>query len=179
MENNQTLSSAYIWRAVLSIALGLALVVWPSFTADYIIVIIGALLLLTGFVATIVYYSERGGKKQVGLGFPIGGLLYLVGGILLVAMPGVFRSILVMVLGILLIFAAADQIYILIQLSRRGMKVSPWRYLSPALIGIVGIIMVVNPQRSLETMLTVFGVTLIVYGITDLVAQVFIKRSAN
>jgi len=183
VSNKRAISGGYVWRAILSIVVGLILVIWPSFTATYIITIIGAMLLLTGIILMIAFYStgkkkdETAEKHKMGLSFPIGGLVCVVLGILLITMPMTFAKILIVVMGVLLILGSLDQIWILAAASRKkGVKVGVVYYIVPVLTLIVGIILAISPQRSLHLMLIVFGVTAIVYGLNDLVDQYLVRK---
>ena len=172
------ISGGYLWRALFSIIVGLVLVIWPSIMARYIITIIGSMLILTGIILMITAFVVSK-KSEAGSGprFPFIAALYLIGGILVVAMPSVFYSVLVVFMGVLLILASIEQIWMLVRMSRGGIKVSPGLYVVPALILVVGVVMIVNPQATLHTMLIVFGITAIVYGINDLLDQYLARKA--
>ncbi|MDR2886187.1 MAG: DUF6131 family protein [Rikenellaceae bacterium] len=169
------LPKSYIWRSILCIALGLILMIWPTFATTYIVTIIGTVLLTVGVILMIAYYSSGGGKGSYGLRFPTGALVCVVLGILLIAMPTFFAAILIVVLGLLLVLGALDQVWMLMQASKLGIVVSPWRYITPAVIFIVGIIIAVSPADAMRTMLIVFGVAAVLYGVIDLLDQALIR----
>ena len=181
MENQSALSGGYLWRAILAILVGAAMVVWPAFVARYIVMIIGAVLILVGIIVTIAYYSSSihrdAQKSRLGIGFPIAGLLYIIVGILLVTMPDTFSKIIVVVMGIVLILAAIDHLWMLVRFSRKGVRIGALRYIIPALILVIGIIMAASPREWLHAMFIVFGVAAIVYGISDIADQYLIRKA--
>lgn len=181
MENKTALSGGYLWRAIFGILVGLAMVIWPSFIARYLVMIIGAALIVVGIIVTVAYYAGSAHRdtqrRRLGMGFPIGGLLYMVVGILLVAMPDTFSKVIVIVMGIVLILAAVDHLWMLVRFARKGVRIGAVRYIIPAIILVVGIIMAASPEEWLHAMFIVFGVAAIVYGISDIADQYLIRKT--
>jgi len=181
MENTSLISFAGLWRGLLSIILGLCMVIWPSFAAQYIVVIIGSVLILAGLVMIVLYFARRRRRRDeqrlFAPGLIIAGAACLIGGIVLVSMSATFVPILIVLMGILLLLVSIDQIWMLARVSRRGVKVPVESYILPVLVFVVGVVMTANPWGSLNVMLIAFGATAIVYGITDIANQRFIKRS--
>ncbi len=168
-------ANKFYWRGIIAILTGLVLVIWPGLAINTVVTVIGALLLVMGVISLVVFYSNRG-TGDWGLGFPLFGIVTALLGILLISMPTTFAKIFIVVLGLLLVFAALDQIYLLYQASRRGFAIVPSRYIAPALILIVGVVVACNPFSSTKVVFIVFGITAILYGILDLVDQYLIRK---
>ena len=156
-----------IWRSIFAILLGLALVIWPDVALNYIVIIIGVILLLTGITTYANYYSlKRRGFDLPAL--PVESIVSLIFGLLLIIMPSVFVSILMLVLGILLVIASLGQLSGLISARRNGIDIPGVLYIFPILILIAGIVVMFNPFASAATVFIFFGITSIVYGIVNL-----------
>ena len=172
---NRKLPQSYAWRGILCIALGLVLIAWPEFTAAYIVTIIGTVLFTVGVVMMISYNRTPEEAKTYGLRFPVAGLLYVATGVLLIAMPGTFAAILMVVMGMLLVLGAVDQVWMLVQASKAGITIALWRYIVPALILITGVVVTVSPVGLMKLMLMVFGAAAVLYGVIDLMDQALIR----
>ncbi len=168
-------SKNYILRSILFVVIGLILIIWPQETTKTIIMVIGGLLLAYGIVAITSFYSSRKGDESLGLSLPVGGLVCAVVGMLLLVLPDIFATIFMIVLGLLLVLGAIDQIYMLAKASKRGVPIQGWRYVVPVLVLIAGAIIAFNPDSSTSTMLMIFGVTAVVYGLADFVNQYTIR----
>lgn len=162
-----------VFRAILSIALGVVLVIWPGTALKYIIMLIGVIFLITGLVSFIVSYKRRDERPRGLLSFSgIGSILL---GLLLVCAPSIFATIFMFILGFILVLAAVGQ-FVTLAAARQFGYVSPVSYLFPVLILIAGIIVLFDPFQSAESVFVLFGIAVIFYGVTDLLNQYTIKR---
>ena len=147
-------------RSVFAIVLGIVTVKWPDQVLGYIVSIIGIMFIATGIVALLNYFSRR--KKVISKSFsyiPVESIGSILLGLCLALMPTVFIGFLMYVLGFLLLLAGIFQI----------LTVALFFYLFPVLILITGIIILINPFDSMNTVLIVFGIAAIVYGIIDII----------
>lgn len=166
-----SLSKGYFWRGLLAIVLGLVLVIWPGLAANYAIMIIGIMLGVVGIILTTMYFTSAVRSSS----FPWG-ILYILVGILLIAMPGMFTSALVIILGLLLIVGAIDQFAMLVRANKLGFRAGIVNYIGPALILIVGILICVYSQTVFRTIIIVFGASAIAFGLIDILNQARIRR---
>ena len=156
-------------RSVFAIVLGIVTVKWPDQVLGYIVSIIGIMFIATGIVALLNYFSRR--KKVISKSFsyiPVESLGSILLGLCLALMPTVFIGFLMYVLGFLLLLAGIFQILTLASI-QRNTTVALFFYLFPVLILITGIIILINPFDSMNTVLIVFGIAAIVYGIIDII----------
>lgn len=164
-----------IFRAIFSILLGVGLVLWPDVALDYIVMLIGALFLITGLVSFAISYRAKNEEKAGGL-LSFSGIGSIILGLLLISLPSTFTKILMFVLGLLLIIAAVGQLASLSMARKFGYMSSPVSYVFPVLIFIAGLVVIIDPFSSAESIFMLFGITAIFYGITDLVGQYNINK---
>lgn len=162
-----------VYRAILSIILGLVLVIWPGTALKYIIMLIGLLFLITGLIAFII--SNRNREERQKSLIPFSGIGSMALGLLLLCLPSTFATIFMFILGFILVIAAVGQ-FVTLAAARQFGYVSPVSYLFPILILIAGIIVLFDPFTSAESVFILFGITAIFYGVTDLINQYSIRR---
>lgn len=160
-------------RAILAIIVGLVLVIWPGVALKYIIMIIGAMFLVTGLIAFVVSNRNREDHRRSLV--PFSGIGSMALGLLLLCLPSVFTTIFMFILGFILVFAAVGQ-FVSLAAARQFGVVSPVSYLFPVLILIAGIVVLFDPFKSAESVFILFGITAIFYGITDLMNQYTIRK---
>lgn len=155
--------------------LGLVMVFWPGLTTLTLVVVLGVTLIIAGISSLVVHYRMK--KK----GFPVSrqpldGWLSLLVGIVLVAMPNLFVSVMMILLGVLLAVAGIEQIVELASARRRGYAVPFFYYVVPVLILLIGFIIMFTPVASAVSFILLFGITVIVYGVVILVNQYSIRK---
>ncbi|NCE73048.1 HdeD family acid-resistance protein [Odoribacter sp. Z80] len=162
-----------VYRAVLSIILGVVLVSWPGAALKYIIMLIGLIFLLTGLISYVTTNREREVRSRYFA--PFSGIGSLILGLLLLCLPSSFLSIFMFVFGFILVVAAIGQ-FVTLAAARQFGPVSFVSYLFPVLIFVAGIVILFDPFRSAEGVVILFGVTSIFYGVTDFINQYAIRK---
>lgn len=154
-------------RTVCALVIGLVLVLWPDAAAQYIVITIGVLFLIPGFISIIAYF---GSKSEAGVSrrFPIEGVGSLLFGLWLVMMPDFFANILMFVLGFILMMGGVQQIASL-WMARRWVRVPGAFYVVPILILVAGIVALFNPNGARNTAFMIIGVSSLVYALSELV----------
>lgn len=154
-------------RTICALVIGLVLVLWPDAAAQYIVITIGVLFLIPGFISLIGYF---GAKPEPGMShrFPIEGVGSFLFGLWLVVMPGFFADILMFILGFILILGGVQQIASL-SVARRWMRVPAGFYVIPVLILIAGIVALFNPTGARNTAFIIIGVSSLIYAVSELV----------
>ncbi len=163
-----------IYRAVLSILLGIVLIIWPGAAPRFIIMLIGVIFLGTGLISFWNTYRNKKENQHSGI-YSVSIIGAVILGLLLICMPSVFVAISMFVLGIVLVFAAIGQFVTLIAARQYG-YVASVSYVFPVLILLAGIVIVFNPFKSIEGIMIMFGITSVFYGITDLINQYSINK---
>ena len=154
-----------IYRAVLAILLGLALLIWPADALKYVVMLIGIVFLAIGIIAFII--SSRNREEHQRSFAPLG--------LLLVCLPSTFATVFMFLLGFILVVAAVGQ-FVTLAAARQFGRIAPVSFLFPVLILIVGIVILFDPFSSAESVFILFGITAVFYGVTDLLNQYSIRK---
>ena len=155
-------------RNILVIALGVVIIVYPRLGPNIIIMVIGAMLALPALLALIGYYSAR---RQ---GNPLPGYIAVesvgafIMGLWLMILPSFFSAIITIALGVILFIAGIVQI---ISLARAGQArpIPAIMYIIPVIVVIAGVITFFNPFDTVNAIMIIFGISAVVYGVTDIV----------
>lgn len=153
-------------RIVCALVIGLVLVLWPNAATNYIVITIGVLFLIPGFIALVGYFATKsapGGTRR----FPVEAVGSFLFGLWLVVMPAFFADILMFILGFILILGGVQQIASLAA-ARRWMSVPGGFYVVPSLILIAGVVALFNPMGTRNAVLMVIGISSLVYAVSEL-----------
>lgn len=154
-------------RTICALVIGLVLVLWPDAAINYIVITIGVLFLIPGFIVLIGYFGTKP-EPGVSRRFPIEGVGSLLFGLWLVTMPGFFADVLMFLLGFILIMGGVQQIASL-SMARRWTPVPGGFYVIPVLILIAGIVALFNPTGARNTAFMIIGVSSLVYAVSELI----------
>lgn len=153
-------------RTVCALVIGLVLVLWPNAATNYIVITIGVLFLIPGFIALVGYFATKaapGGTRR----FPVEAVGSFLFGLWLVVMPAFFADILMFILGFILILGGVQQIASLMA-ARRWMRVPGGFYVVPSLILIAGVVALFNPMGTRNAVLMIIGISSLVYAVSEL-----------
>ena len=162
-------TSPYISSA-LAIILGSSMVAWPGMVLDSIMTFLGWFLLVLGGVP-IVYSLV----KKLPVSFM--SAVFLIAGVIILMLGGLFLSVMMWVFGIILIFAAINQFNILSVARNSGYTVQSFSYISPVVLLIVGLITIFNPFAANMALVQFFGFGVLFYGVSMLVNQLTMKKT--
>lgn len=164
-----------VYRALISIIIGVILIIWPDVALKSIVIVIGALFLLTGIMAFITSYRQQQAAQRTDGLLSLNGIGSIILGILLVSIPLFFTTVLMVILGCILILAAIAQLATL-SAARQFGPISAVNYFYPIIILLAGLIVIFKPWGSTEYVIIILGATAIFYGITDLISQYRINK---
>ena len=164
-----------VYRALISIIIGVILIIWPDVALKSIVIVIGALFLLTGIMAFITSYRQQQAAQHTDGLLSLNGIGSIILGILLVSIPLFFTTVLMVILGCILILAAIAQLATL-SAARQFGPISAVNYFYPIIILLAGLIVIFKPWGSAEYVIIILGATAIFYGITDLISQYRINK---
>lgn len=164
-----------MFRALISVAVGVVLVIWPDVALKSLVMSLGFVFLFSGMTAFIVSYRRQQAEERQGSLFSMNGLGSIILGLLLISGPLFFTTILMFLLGGVLILAAIAQLASL-SMARQLGTVSPVNYIYPVLILLAGLVVIFRPWGSAAYVAVILGYAAIFYGITDLISHYQINR---
>lgn len=164
-----------VYRALISILVGIVLIIWPNVALKTIVTVIGALFLLTGIMAFITSYRQKQVIQRSDGLLSLNGIGSIILGILLVSIPLFFTTVLMIILGCILILAAIAQLATLSAARQLG-PISALNYFYPIIILLAGLVVIFKPWGSAAYIVIILGATAIFYGLTDLISQYRINK---
>ena len=164
----------FMIRAISAIVLGVLLILGPKNAIFYVVIAVGILFIVPGLISLISYFiSERTKRPEIPVLLAgIGSLLF---GVILVSVPHFFVSMLMYLLGALLLLGGIEQIVTLIR-ARKKTTVPMLFYIAPLIVVAAGILVLLNPFKTAETLFILIGVTCFIYGIMEFVHWLKFKR---
>ena len=165
MKNNIFKSTAV--RAAVAIAVGLMLLIWPSFMAKSLVQIVGAIILLAGIIMIIKYVRTKTKKSLVY------GVIGAAIGLFLLFFPSLVAKALFAVFAILVILFAVERIIKLVKAERK------WKaFILPAAMIILGVLIFFQPATSVKLVVILFGAALLLYGASEVISICTAKQIA-
>ncbi|MFA6677001.1 MAG: DUF308 domain-containing protein [Bacteroidales bacterium] len=160
-------------RAILALLVGLAFVIWPETSNTLILRILGFVLLIFGTTSIISSAKSTKKNKEKDIRefgdylLNVSGAISILFGLIFIFSANHVINIISLIFGIGLILVGVDQLFAAIRLSKIK-KVSLVIFLISAVLLITGIWITFRPDVLPKTLFTIFGIALIIYGVTDL-----------
>ena len=164
-----------ILLAVIFIALGIVLILWPGATMKTICYLLAAMLLAIGVVSLINYLR----KDISGIIYRydlVVGLCAILGGILVIVKVDKLTDLIPAVLGFLVTMSGIMKMQNSVDMLRLGH--CTWHVaFAMAIVNIVaGIVLLMNPFEAAQILIMCLGIALVYSGITDLYVTISISR---
>ena len=161
-------------RAIIALAGGLILVIWPEAVKNSIMIILGALILAVGLVSLIMSYTGKWKKEKVPL-LLLNSIVDIAFGLVLIIFPDFFMSVIFFVFGLILLIFGLGEIINLFR-TAKAVRV-PWPlYIGPLITLILGVIMFFNPSWVSNALFVVFGAALLLYSVSEFASTYTIRR---
>lgn len=160
-------------RAVLATILGIVLIIWPGTAVRTIIIVIGAVLMLLGAVSLIFSKKPEEGQNRSLLS--LNGIASLVFGLILVIFPTFFAGIIMFLFGAILLIVGVSEVANLISV-RRETKAPASLFLGPVITTACGIVIFFNPFSTIEWLFIFFGISLLIYALTEFLSTKKIRK---
>ena len=155
----------FVLTAVLTLILGILLISSPGTAMRTVFLLVGWTLVISGAASLLTAIFSKG--QPVGQGDLVLGLIQLATGLVVLMRPGFLMSLAGIVVGfVLLIHGIHD-----IQHARESKALGyDWKLSMGVGVAavVMGVIVMVNPFSTVETLLRIAGVFLLVDGIADL-----------
>ena len=164
-----------ILLAVIFIALGIVLILWPGATMKTICYLLAAMLLAIGVVSLINYLR----KDISGIIYRydlVVGLCAILGGILVIVKVDKLTDLIPAVLGFLVTMSGIMKMQNSVDMLHLGH--GTWHVaFAMAIVNIVaGIVLLMNPFEAAQILIMCLGIALVYSGITDLYVTISISR---
>lgn len=157
------------------VLLGVLLIIFPDKVANIAGYIAGALAVGFGATKIINYFSKKEGKKTTVFGLTIGILLALAG-IYIITRPYVVSNFIVSVFGVIIMVDGISKMRNALSLKKSGMKNYLAIFISAMVEIILGIVFVINPGLSVNTMLRIVGGVTIAAGVSNLLTFIGVTK---
>lgn len=159
-----------VFTGIAAIVFGVIMVAWPATVVKSILVVIGWLLIAIGGLPILYSLIRR---------YPVSfvSVIYLICGILVLIFKEVFVNVVMWIFGIILVLGAIQQFNILSSAKKMGYTPKAYTYLYAGVLLLAGVVALVNPFASMETLVMFFGFGLLFYGITLLLNELSIQRA--
>lgn len=156
--------ASMILSALMCLALGVVLLVWPKETIDIFCKVLAAGLIIMGIVDLMSYFMNRAVQAFSG----ILGLIVMLVGFWVFIKPERVEGIIPIVIGAILTIHAIQDIKLAIETKRNGYE-KWWSMLIIASISLIfGVVCIINAIGVVKLAIQVVGVALIYDGVTDL-----------
>lgn len=163
MEN--TLYKNSLIRAAVALLIGIFLVVCPGFVAGSLVAVIGAVILLAGLASIMQFFRFR---KDMSL---VSGIVGVIAGLVLLFRPDFVLAYVMIVLALVLFIFAVEEI---VRLAK--MKAGWPFFVLPVALAVLGIVILCQPVEAMKLAVTLFGVAIIVYAVSEFVTANKIRK---
>lgn len=163
-------------QAVLCIAFGLFLMIYPSITVQGIIMLFGVALALMGAAGLLSYFRQRSVRYRDS-GTLMAAVFYVIIAISAFVFPKVIAGFFSVVLGVVLILLAIVNVVRAFGLRAFGSSIWIAVLAAAVAVGIGGVLIVVNPWGASMTFVLVLGATFVANGAVDLFIEWYTRDS--
>ena len=158
-----------------SIVIGLLVMINPIGAIELLLQIIGIVLMAVGVMQLVSFLAVR---KRIGLSwetFPLGGVLGLLFGLLLLVTPDTFAAFFMILVGAALIVLSIGQIVALSRVRKDVPQVPATGYLFPVLMGLSGFVFFFFPLATSAWIAVFAGAWVMAYGISEITAWFVVR----
>lgn len=153
--------------ALLCLALGVIMVLWPESSQRFFCCAFGVLLILSGVIEIAVYLA--GAKKGLAQKIVfLGGIAAAVAGVWILLMPDRVRMLTVIVMGIVLLYHGAMDIKYAFDMKRQGSSGFGIVLVFGLLTVLIGVLLLVDPFENDQLLFFVVAAGFIFDGVSDL-----------
>ena len=155
----------FVLTAILTLILGILLITSPGTAMRTVFLLVGWTLVISGAASLLTAIFSKG--QLVGQGDLVLGLIQLATGLVVLMRPGFLMSLAGIVVGFVLLIHGIHDIQ-----HARESKALGYEWKLSMGVGVaavvMGVIVMINPFSTIETLLRIAGIFLLVDGIADL-----------
>ena len=178
-KNGSVKASNFIIHALISILIGVLLIAYPNVALDFMVYIIGVFSILIGIITLFSLKNQvnvTSGRRYMLI---MNGIIGILLGLVFIAFPNIFRNILFILIGVIIMVVASMQFYMLWQRKMIDSKASATIFILPAVIFITGALIVYDPFTTAEITVRAIGIAVLLYGIFELILRWKFRQSLN
>lgn len=157
------------------VCLGIFLIIFPDKVANLAGYIVGALGVGFGVTKIINYFSKTPEKKVTVFGLTMG-IIFALAGIYIITQPRIVSNFIVSVFGVIILVDGILKMRNALNLKKSGMKNFLGIFITAAIEILLGVVFIINPGLSLNTMLRIVGAVLIFVGISNLLTFIGVTK---
>lgn len=169
-------TTSIIVSSVAAFIIGLIMAVVPKMSLDVMGIVLGVYIIIHGI--TLIGLNFATHSVYVPFYGIMSGLLSIIVGILLVAMPNIMSTIFAIALGIWIILSSINVISIAITVKQRVSNWGLW-----LLLGVIdlicGIIILFNPFASSISIVMLGGIIIMIHSVISIVDMIMIRNDAK
>lgn len=167
------LKNVKIGSVILSLAmtgLGAVIMFRPEFSAATLCYLLGAVILITGIVKIIRYFTHD--LFDLAFQFDLAlGILGIAFGVMLLIHPVILMQVLPVALGIFILAESAFTFQTAHEARRFGLELWWLILLAGILSGVFAILLIAAPFEAASVLMVIFGASLLVFGVQGLVVD--------
>ena len=158
--------------------LGLVLIICPGLASSVVFNVIGAVGIAIG-VIQLIRYSRLDAKSSIASNGMFAGAMWLVGGILIIALKGFLLSLLPIIFGLILLTGGIAKLQYALNFKRMG--VTRWYLeLGATILSIAfGVIILINPFSTALLLMRIIGIALLIEGVQNLISRYAYKKTSE
>lgn len=164
-----------IVNSIVVVILALFLIFKPIQSLNFVVILIGVVLLLNGIRHAISYFSTSNEYRSMSFEL-LQSIIYVIPGLIFIFNPGVINDFVNYIIGIWLIIESVFKLQI--SLNLKSMENEKWKssLIIPIITAILGIIIIFTPFSVVATALTITGILLLISQIVSLVEMRYIFK---
>jgi len=164
--------------SVLLFAVGLCLIIWPSFITKVICYIIGSIALIAGIIELVIFFVRDISVKTVSYSLIIG-FLSSIFGLILLLKPDNSAVFFSMLFGVFIIIDSVLKLQTSFELRNLGV-LRWWVNLILALASaVLGVLLVINPFATTNILFIFMGISLVVDALENIWTVIFISIASK
>ncbi len=160
-------------RAIVAIALGVVMVVHKESAGELVAQIFAAFLVATGVVSFLFGFKDK--KEGEIRMLNLNGVVNIILGVLLFCFASDVQNIVWVLIGLALLLFGLFHLVIL-YLARKMFQISPWSFLIPTVVAVLGLVLVFRPSFLGNTLGLIAGISLILYGLSELFSTLRMRK---
>ncbi len=162
-----------IATSILLIIFALCLIFRPQASLNFMVIVIGVFLALSGIVHIVSYFTSDNEFKSISTEL-IEGTIYTVLGLFLIFKPAILNEFLAIIVGAWLLIQFIIKFQFAFNL--KSLNSPAWSLMLISSIGhlIFGLLMIFNPFASIVTLTTIAGIILLISEISNIFESIYL-----